>query len=752
MASVEFSDSYRIASFGYPTNYVRINYTEVQYDAANNRTQVRLDGVYIKYTGGAANSRCFGTLKFNGTTVLTMNGSPYTLTVDESYTYVSGSGNGSTVWVQHNSPSGTATLSVSLTGGTRNDDNEDVFGALYYYGSGYPVIGVRTTETKNVSLTTRTSALTVNPNGGTWNGSTASQTFSQAPTSTKTIANPTRTGYTFNGWTLTGGGSISGTTYTYGGSNGTLTAQWLINSYNVDLTAGNYIASVSGGGAHNYNSSVTVEATLASATGYTYSFDGWYNGSTKESSNNPYTFTMPASAVALTAVGTRTANSYTVHFDANNGSGTMSDQSFTYDTADNLTANAFTRTGYTYLGWSTDPDAAAPTYTDEQNVINLAPSGTVTLYAIWSLDTYQLSASTAHATVTVNRTASPIGGGSTGTIPTNATLYYNDALTISFAAATGYTIATHTVNGTDFSSGDTFTVTSAIAISVTGTANSYTVVFNPNRGTGSGTGTMANQGFTYDVAQPLTANAFTRYYTATFEANDGASAATTQDIYCTFTGWGKTASDAVQYTDQQSVSNLTAVANGIVNLFAKWSYGTLTLPSISRTGFVFQGWFDAATGGNKIGNAGDSFQLTDHATYYAQWLAVTYPLSITQSDNGCVVNVYRQASQYGGGSIGYLNNGATLYFGDTITISYSISGGYEKKQATLNGADFGSGYSGSAAIAAVNSAVAVVILVKLGAIVYINNVAYQAFIDNGSAIEGQQYEAFIDNGSSWEAF
>lgn len=154
MPSVEFSDSYRIVSFGYPTNYIRVNYSEVEYDVTNNRTKVRLDGVYIKYTGAAANSRCFGTLKFNGTTVLTMSGSPYTLTVDSSYTYIPNTDNGATVWVQHNT-TGAATLTISLNGGTRNDDADDVFGALYYYGSGYPVVGVRTPATKSVSLTTR---------------------------------------------------------------------------------------------------------------------------------------------------------------------------------------------------------------------------------------------------------------------------------------------------------------------------------------------------------------------------------------------------------------------------------------------------------------------------------------------------------------------------------------------------------------------------------------------------------------------
>lgn len=271
MASVEFSDSYRIAIFGYPDNYVRVDFTEVEYDAANNRTKVRLDGVYIKYTGANANCRCYGTLKFNGTTVLTLSGSSY-VTIGQSYSYVPDSATGNTVWVQHSSPSGTASLPVSLTDGTRNDDNDKVFGALYYNGSGYPVIGVRTPETKNVSLTTRTTTLTVNPNGGTWNGSTASQNFSQAPTSTKAIANPTRTGYTFNGWALTGGGSLSGTTYTYGGSNGTLTAQWTINTYPVSFDANG------GEGApeaqtKTYGQTLVLSDVVPTRTGYT--FRGW---------------------------------------------------------------------------------------------------------------------------------------------------------------------------------------------------------------------------------------------------------------------------------------------------------------------------------------------------------------------------------------------------------------------------------------------------------------------------------------------
>ena len=83
------------------------------------------------------------------------------------------------------------------------------------------------------------STLTINPNGGSWNGSTNTQSFTQNRGTTKSIPNPTRTGYTFAGWTKSSAftaGSLNGTTFTFGSSNGgtgTLTASWSANPYTV---------------------------------------------------------------------------------------------------------------------------------------------------------------------------------------------------------------------------------------------------------------------------------------------------------------------------------------------------------------------------------------------------------------------------------------------------------------------------------------------------------------------------------------
>jgi hypothetical protein len=46
-----------------------------------------------------------------------------------------------------------------------------------------------------------------------------------------------------------------------------------------------------------------------------------------------------------------TANEFTVVYNANGGTGSMDNQSITYGVPETLTANQFTKTGYTFAGW-----------------------------------------------------------------------------------------------------------------------------------------------------------------------------------------------------------------------------------------------------------------------------------------------------------------------------------------------------------------------------------------------------------------
>ena len=87
-----------------------------------------------------------------------------------------------------------------------------------------------------------------------------------------------------------------------------------------------------------------------------------------------------------------TPNTYYVAFDANTGRGTMERQTFKYATSQNLKANAFEKTGYTFTGWNTAADGSGVSYTDKQSVNNLTTENgaTITLYAQWTPNTYTI--------------------------------------------------------------------------------------------------------------------------------------------------------------------------------------------------------------------------------------------------------------------------------------------------------------------------------------------------------------------------
>ena len=76
---------------------------------------------------------------------------------------------------------------------------------------------------------------------------------------------------------------------------------------------------------------------------------------------------------------------YKVRFDANGGTGTMADQSHTYDRKQVLTANAFAREGYRFTGWNTRGNGKGKAFTDKQTVTNLLThdGATGVLYAQW---------------------------------------------------------------------------------------------------------------------------------------------------------------------------------------------------------------------------------------------------------------------------------------------------------------------------------------------------------------------------------
>ena len=157
------------------------------------------------------------------------------------------------------------------------------------------------TATSNRTLTARclpkSYVLTVDPNEGTWNNTTSASTVTRSYGTQYTVADPTRTGYKFAGWTLSGKGSWNSETkkYTFGAGAGTLTANWT----SAELTFNGKTETLS------YNATSNQTVSLSPATGGT----GSYSYSIVDGNADNY---FSISGTKITVKAATPANTYTI--------------------------------------------------------------------------------------------------------------------------------------------------------------------------------------------------------------------------------------------------------------------------------------------------------------------------------------------------------------------------------------------------------------------------------------------------------
>lgn len=153
----------------------------------------------------------------------------------------------------------------------------------------------------------------------------------------------------------------------------------LATTFPVQYEPGSYGAEATQSDTKYRQQPLTLADALFTRTGYTQT--GWAQSDGGES---VYAFgAVYETDAPLTLYPVWLANTYTVTFDANGGSGSMEDQSFVYDRPAALAAAAFTKPGQHLTGWR---DEQGNFYTPGQTVSNLSAEadGTVILYAQWS--------------------------------------------------------------------------------------------------------------------------------------------------------------------------------------------------------------------------------------------------------------------------------------------------------------------------------------------------------------------------------
>ena len=148
-------------------------------------------------------------------------------------------------------------------------------------------------------------------------------------------------------------------------------------------------------------------------------------------------FAVVTLAGMLAISGCKKKETYTVTFNPNGGTGTMSAQTFTEGEAQALTRNAFTYDGYTFTGWNTVQGGSGASYSDQQTITATAD---MTLYAQWTSNgTNPTPGPTPSNTVTVTFDAN---GGTGEMTPQTFTIGVAQALT-----ANAFTKGNYPFNG-----------------------------------------------------------------------------------------------------------------------------------------------------------------------------------------------------------------------------------------------------------------------------------------------------------------
>jgi len=191
----------------------------------------------------------------------------------------------------------------------------------------------------------------------------------------------TKTGYTFAGWNTADNGN--GTDYAEGASYSTdadltLHAKWTVNDYIITFDMNDTeAAGIMNNQTITFGTSDNLSSNTFSKTGWT--FEGW---ATTSGGSVAYTdgasYTMGSSNVTLYAKWI-----VEVSFNKNDlaAEGNMNPQGIESGTSQNLSLCTFTKTGWTFAGWSTTSGGSVD-YTDGASYI--MGSSSVTLYAQWT--------------------------------------------------------------------------------------------------------------------------------------------------------------------------------------------------------------------------------------------------------------------------------------------------------------------------------------------------------------------------------
>ncbi len=153
----------------------------------------------------------------------------------------------------------------------------------------------------------------------------------------------------------------------------------------------------------------------------------------------------------------------------------------------------------------------------------------------------------------------------------------------------------------------------------------FVVSYDANGGTGApGQQTKARgRALTLSGVKPSRTGAAASSYTVTLNANGGTVSKTSLTAACTtnytFDKWNT----AKNGSGTAYASGASYTVDAPAALFAQWNAASVAdsvvLPNATRDEYAFDGWYTAASGGNRVGGAGDDYTPAGNGTLFAHW-------------------------------------------------------------------------------------------------------------------------------------
>jgi uncharacterized repeat protein (TIGR02543 family) len=302
---------------------------------------------------------------------------------------------------------------------------------------------------------------------------------------------------------------------------------------------------------------------------------------------------MPAEDITITAQWE--AVDYSITYELDGGTNHV-DNPASYTTEDTITLGAATKAGYTFAGWWNDETGGS-----QETKIEQGTTGGITLYARWSANGY---------TVTFDAQGGEVE-------PASQQVTYDATYgTLPEVTKAGHTFQgwfTEATGGTEVTAETTVKTAEDHTLYAQWEISEYTITFVTDGGT---------------AIDPIKAD-----YGAAITPPDDP----TREGY-TFDGWDKDIPSTMPAEDMTITAQWTADEYSITyNLDGGTNHEskpepstplkteTITLKAATKTGYTFQGWYDADTGGNQVTQIAAG--STGGKTLYARWSANGYTVT-----------------------------------------------------------------------------------------------------------------------------